>query len=69
MFLCLFSVMFVACHNKSQYTIHGNVTDNTYEGHQVYLQKWNDSIMEKVDSTTITNGEFKMKNKGLSESN
>lgn len=61
MFLCLFAVAFTACQNKSAYTINGNVVDNTYEGQQVYLQKWNDSIMVNVDSTTITNGEFQMK--------
>lgn len=66
MFLCLFAVAFTACQNKSEYTINGNVADNTYEGQQVYLEEWNDSIMVKVDSTTISSGEFQMKGEAIS---
>lgn len=61
LFLSAIVVLFAACQNKSQYTINGTVTDKTYDGQQVYLEKWTDSIMVTVDSTNIINGEFKLK--------
>ena len=61
LFLSAIAVIFAACQNKSEYTIHGSVTDDMYEGQKVYLEQWTDSIMNTVDSTTITNGKFEMK--------
>ena len=56
-------VFFAACQNKSEYTINGSVGDKTYEGQQIYLEKWTDSIMVSVDSTNIVNGAFTFKGK------
>lgn len=61
LYLSLIAVMFAACQNKSEYTIYGDVTDPSFEGQQVNLVKWTDSIMVTVDSTIIENGKFKMK--------
>lgn len=61
LFLSAIAIALVACQNKSEYTIHGNVNNNVYEGQQVYLEKWTDSIMIKVDSTNVVNGEFTIK--------
>mgnify|MGYP002738683487 CR=1 FL=1 len=55
------AVVFAACQNKSEYTIHGSVADDMYEGQKVYLEEWTDSIMVAVDSTTIVNGKFEIK--------
>lgn len=59
LFLSVIAVLFAACQNKTVYTIHGNVLDETYEGQPVFIEKWTDSVMVKVDSTSITNGKFK----------
>lgn len=60
--LCFLAVAFTACQNKSAYTINGNIDGVSDEGQHVYLEKWNDSIMLKVDSAIISSsGEFKMK--------
>ena len=61
LFLSAIAVIFAACQNKSEYTIHGSVTDAMYEGQKVYLEQWTDSVMNTVDSTTIANGKFEMK--------
>lgn len=61
LFLNVMAVFFIACQNKSEYTINGSVADNTYEGQKVYLEKWTDSVMVTVDSTYILNGEFTLK--------
>lgn len=61
LFLSAIAIVLIACKNKSEYTIHGNVNNDIFEGQKVYLEKWTDSIMLKVDSTTILNGEFTIK--------
>ena len=61
LFLSAIAVIFAACQNKSEYTINGSVADKTYEGQQIYLEKWTDSIMVAVDSTNIVNGKFTLK--------
>ena len=61
LFLSAIAVIFAACQNKSEYTIHGSVADDKYEGQKVYLEEWTDSIMLTVDSTSIVNGKFEIK--------
>ena len=61
LFLSVIAVVFAACQNKSEYTVHGNITGDDFEGQQVFFEKWTDSIMVSVDSTTIHNGEFTIK--------
>ena len=61
LFLSAIALVFAACQNKSAYTIHGNVPDETYENQPVFIEKWTDSVMVKVDSTNIENGEFQFK--------
>lgn len=55
------AILLVACQSKSGYTIEGSVSDGTYEGQQVFLEKWTDSAMVAVDSTEIINGQFTLK--------
>src|SRR5690554_6033595 len=59
--LSALAVFFIACQNKSEYTISGSLTDNTYEGQKVYLEQWTDSIMVTVDSANIVDGAFTFK--------
>lgn len=61
LFLSVIAVLFAACQSKSEYTINGNVTDESFEGQQVSLEKWTDSIMILVDSTNIVDGKFTIK--------
>jgi len=58
LFLSAIAVLFAACQNKSEYTVHGNIADESFEGQQVYFQKWTDSTMVLVDSTNIIDGKF-----------
>lgn len=59
--LSALALFFIACQNKSEYTISGSLTDNTYEGEKVYLEQWTDSIMVTVDSANIVDGTFTLK--------
>lgn len=59
--LSVVAVLFAACQNKSEYTITGKVSGEEFDGQMVYMERWNDSVMAKVDSVTITNGEFQFK--------
>ena len=61
LFLSAIAVIFAACQNKSEYTVQGNITGENFEGQQVFFEKWTDSIMVSVDSTTIVDGAFKIK--------
>ncbi|HTN68811.1 MAG TPA: redoxin domain-containing protein [Dysgonamonadaceae bacterium] len=66
LFLSVIAALLAACQSKPEYTIHGTVADDKYEGQQVYVEKWTDSIMITVDSTKIENGKFKIKGKASS---
>ena len=61
LFLSALAIFFIACQNKSEYTINGSIADDTYNGQKVYLEQWTDSIMIAVDSANIVNGEFTLK--------
>ncbi|MDD2476144.1 MAG: TlpA disulfide reductase family protein [Dysgonamonadaceae bacterium] len=61
LFISIIALIFAACQNKSAYTIHGTIPDETYEGQPVFIEKWTDSVMVKVDSTNIENGKFQFK--------
>ncbi len=61
LFLSVIAVLFAACQNKSEYTVQGKIADENLEGQQVYFEKWTDSIMVSVDSTTIVDGAFIIK--------
>ena len=63
LFLSAVSILFVACQNKSEYTINGSIADGKYDGQQVYIEQWTDSAMVTVDSTNIVNGKFTIKGK------
>lgn len=56
--LSAIAVMLVACQNKSEYTIHGDIAGEAFEGQQVYFEKWSDSTMTPVDSAVIVDGKF-----------
>ena len=63
LFLSAIAVLFAACQNKSEYTVQGTITGEEFEGQQVYLEKWADSIMVPVDSAIIIDGKFTIKGK------
>ena len=59
--LSAIAVLFAACQSKSEYTIHGEVADASYEGQQISLVEMTEDKMVTLDSTIVINGKFDFK--------
>jgi hypothetical protein len=58
---CLIVLLLVllGCGSENNFTIVGQVPDNSYDGEWIYLVPLVNAPVERVDSTIITNGSFK----------
>ena len=50
-----------AQHNGHSYTVEGLINDSTLNGQTLYISRYDDGM--KVDSTQVTNGQFKFTGK------
>ena len=61
--LALASIAWIANaqHNGHSYTVEGLINDSTLNGQTLYISRYDDGM--KVDSTQVTNGQFKFTGK------
>lgn len=58
LFLFIMAGFILSCQNNKKFTINGTVTDEAYEGTNVYVQKLTDDGIVAVDTLVVTNGSF-----------
>ena len=57
-YLFILAAFVVSCQNNKSYTINGSVSNDMYEGTNVYMQQMTDDAMIITDSVVVQNGEF-----------